>query len=303
MYVRMDADPDSKNELQKLALNGQKIDDSQVRSLKIVHIVFLVLGLLSATAGFLTVGIWPEKTTLRLLVTTDYRDDATTLQGDFYPTITIDMSRTIDVGLVAAAVSLGMALSHLIGWVWLRMQAEQMMGGSNPFLWAGFILWHFITFLVVAPLAGVTNVFALTWIATLVVSWLIILWTIDLNNSFAIKYMLAKANVSGWSWLPVLLLFVPVIVAYVTLSIYAAETFGADAFAANGVSTGWYIAIVVVHLVLYLANPLIYVLWKANWITSIYTREMVFYIFNGIFAIASTWLTIGFLWADSVTLP
>jgi hypothetical protein len=34
-----------------------------------------------------------------------------------------------------------------------------------------------------------------------------------------------------------------------------------------------------------------------------YTREMIYYIFNGLFAIAATWLTIGLFIADSVTLP
>lgn len=297
-YERMD----DKNKREKLANTGKEITPAQQSSLRTVHIVFVVLCLLSSIAAFITVGVSPETWTLRLLTLTDYRDMAT-IDSDFYPQFTFDMSRTIDLGLVAASISLAAALGHVIGWIWIKDQAKQMMGGSNPYVWASFFLWHPIVFLLVASLAGVGSVFTLSFICLAVISWIFLLWLADLLNAYAVNFLLYKSGVAAWSWLPTLFVWFVALATYIMIGIYAFQTFGSAAFTAASVQSGWYIALVVVHLLVYLANPIIFVAWKAEWIESIHTREMIFYILNGVFALISTWLTIGFFKADSVTLP
>lgn len=297
-YERMD----DKNKREKLANTGKEITAAQQSSLRNVHIAFVVLCLLSSIGAFITVGVSPETWTMRLLTSTDYRDSAT-IDTDFYPEFTFDISRTIDLGLVAASISLAAALGHVIGWVWIKDQAKQMMGGSNPYVWASFFLWHPIVFLLVSVLAGIGNVFTLSFLCLAVISWIFLLWVADLANSYAVSFLLYKSGVAMWSWLPTLFVWFVAVATYIMIIIYSVQTFGAAAFAAAGVQSGWYIALVAIHLGLYLANPIIFVAWKAEWIESIYTREMIYYIFNGIFAIVATWLTIGLFKADSVTLP
>lgn len=289
----------------KRAKEGMPLSDAEGKAIRLVHIIFAALCAVSAAVAFIVVASSPEKSTLRLLTSTDYRDSATALDTDFYPEVTFDLTRVINVGFVAAAISAGAALGNVIGWLWWRQQAMQMAGGSNPYLWASFLIWHPIIFLLVASLSGVTNVFLLAFICLAVLGWLFLLWNADNFGSWTYVYSQHKAGMGmmGWSWLPIGFVLVLALATYIMVAIYAFTTFGADAFSANAVSSGYYIAIVAVHLVLYLVNPVLFITWKAGFITSIYTREMIYYIFNGIFAVAATWLTIGLFLADSVTLP
>jgi hypothetical protein len=293
---------------EKRANEGMPLSVAESKTIRMVHIIFAVLCAVSAVVAFIVVATSPEKATMRLLTSTDYRDSATTRDTDFYPEATFDLTRVINVGFVAAAISAGAALGNVIGWIWWQQQTTQMAGGSNPYLWASFVIWHPIIFLLVASLSGATNVFLFAFICLTVLGWLFLLWLADYTNSYSFVYSQYKAAMAtggtmGWSWLPIGFVLVLALSTYIMLAIYAFVTFGADAFSANAVSSGYYIAIVVVHLVLYLVNPVLFIGWKAGWITSMYTREMIYYIFNGLFAIAATWLTIGLFIADSVTLP
>jgi hypothetical protein len=290
------------------AKQGTPLTENESDKIRLVHIIFTVFCAISSVVAFTVVATSPEKSTMRMLTATDYRNNATALDTDFYPQPTFDLSRVINLGFVAAAISGGAALANVIGWIWRQQQVDQMAGGSNPYLWASFILWHPIIFLLVASLSGVTNVFLFSFICLTVLGWIFLLWLADYTNSYTFVYSQRKAAMAmngtmGWSWLPIGFVFVLALSTYIMLAIYAFTTFGADAFSENAVSSGWYITIVAVHLVLYLVNPLVFVAWKAGWITMIYTREMIYHIFNGLFAIAATWLTISLFLADSVVLP
>lgn len=304
-----DDDKDMRRKLmvaaKKRAKEGMPVSEDEGKTIRLVHIIFAALCAVSAVVAFIVVASSPEKSTLRLLTSTDYRDSATTVDTDFYPELTFAMTRVINVGFVAAAVSAGAALGNVIGWLWWRQQAMQMMGGSNPYLWASFLIWHPIIFLLVSVVSGISNVFLLSFICLTVLGWLFLLWNADNMGSWSYMYSQHKAGAGmmGWNWLPVGFVLVLALSTYIMVLIYAFTTLRADAFTANAVTSGYYIAIVGVHLVLYLVNPVLFIVWKAGWISSIYTREMIYYIFNGIFAIAATWLTIGLFLADSVTLP
>ncbi len=288
---------------QRLAEDGVMITDDQERCLRITKIVFAVLLVLSAIAGYVAVRFWPEESTLKLMTTADYRESAV-LDTDFYPEMVETLVGLHNLGVVAATISLVAGIMYGIGYAWNELEVEQMQRGANPYLWVNFATWHFLVFVLFAALAGVHNVFLLVLTALAVFSWLFVLWLCDLLNSYAYSFSTYGSKGTGaWSWLPVGFVFFIAIVVYVVLGFYIFHTFDAAAFDGPAIAQGYWLGTLIPHLALYLANPLIFVVYKIGWIRTIYMREMIYYIFNGVFAIAATWLTIALFIADSVTLP
>lgn len=267
----------------------------------------------------------PEAWTLNLGTTVDYRSvDTGALESDGYPPIVTgadSMIGLLNVGLVAAFVSVLATVSYAFGiWAtWSGVETGQMSCGANPYVWASWWPWHFLTFLIVSAVAGIHNVYLFVLISLAVWGWIFLLWLDDLLqstpylkafiNNLISQYTSAKPDPNAvgtgraqlmWNAVPTIFVFVLAITVYVVIIIYTSFTFSSDLFAAAGVKTGWLLAVVIVHLVAYLLNPIMFVVYKVGWI-SIHTREMFFYIFNGLFALISTWLTLVAFNQDGIT--
>ena len=278
-------------ELAMKATDGMPLSDNQTHKLGLTNLILGIVCLIAGIVAFIVVGT-TDSAELKLSIATDYRTEATQEATDVYPGVSEELGRLINVGFVAAAVSVAAGLSQVMAYLLNSYQAEQMAAGANWVVWISFMPWHLITFLIVAPLCGVTNVFLLAAFSLIVLAWLFQLYSADMLNSFAYLHCQTKAGLTGWSWIFTIFVLVEAVSLYVFLGIYAFETFnGATGFLA-GLKTGWFIAVIIAHLVLYLGNPLIFVAWKMGWIGSMYTREMTYYIYNGIFAILSTALTL-----------
>lgn len=300
-----------KDALKKLAENGRELESSQKNTLWWTKLVTGILLLAAGTVGMIVTFASEKKFGLKLVASTDYRSAAVLDAIDnAYPAVEFDkFDHGFNVPAAASATSLIAGAANLLNLLLHGREMFQLASGANPYIWLNFALWQFVAFLVFAVLSGVHSVFLLTAISGLVVGWILLFWMADLHNQYAYQYARAWAKLmlgggAGlFDWLPVVFALVPAVLVYVLLVLYVIETFGAAAFDGPAIQQGYWLAVVIAHLVLYLVNPIVFAVWKAGWITSIFTREMIFYIFNAVFALATTWFTLAMLGADSITLP
>jgi hypothetical protein len=297
-----------KDRLKKKAENGEEATPSQKSSQWWTLVVLTVILLISGIVGLIVAGTSQQSATLKLMTTTDYRNTAP-LDTDFYPTIFIGLIGPNNIGYLAGSISLAAGLLYAFAFILNGNQLDQQKKGANPYVWATF-LWHPILFLLLAALSGIHNVWHLVLIMVAVLGWIFLLDSADLLNQYCLRYAHAKSsangmNTMGWSWLPTIRVFLLAIAVYVVLGVYIAKTLWADVFDSPApIRSGYWATIVIVHLVLYLVNPIVFAIYKSGWlISSIYTREMTYYIFNAILAFAGTWFTLGLLFWDDVVLP
>lgn len=297
---------DDKNMLYKFATKGNELSDSQKKALWTTKIATGVILTISGIVGLIVSLVWEEQIGLELNVTTDYRTGAA-LDPDNFPNIEFTkFDPGFQVPVAASVVSIIAGLANFLAVGCHGAEMFQLANNMNPFIWGGFLAWHWLAFLVFATLAGVHNILQLTLIGAGVFAWCAFFWLADSEQRYGYQYARSQSNKqvsSVWSWIPVAFALIFAIIVYAVLIAHIVNTYGADAFDGPGIEQGWWLAIVLAHLGLYLITPVVFIIWRAGWISQIYTREMILYIFNAIFATATTWVTIGLLGADHVTLP
>jgi len=285
---------------EKKAINVQRLTESQSNTLWWVKVAFGIVTLLSAIAAFVLVLLTDTKPHFELILTAtdDYRR-GDTVQADGYPDFIMGAVGSIRIGLAAAFASLLASFGYLFVFAFHSAEISQMNQGSNPYVWIFFLIWHIPYFLVIAFVSGVHNVFVLTLLSLGVWAWLFLFWADDLLHSNA--YMLTKLRArargaSSYAWVPFIQILILALTILVVVYIYLGFTFSAEA-APNSIL----LAIPITLGVLYLLHPLIYGLYIGGvGVNSIYTRELGFYVSNGILALVATWLTLGIFTGDDI---
>lgn len=264
---------------------------------------------------------------LKLVVTTDFRNGPDPYAPDLYPTLIGDDAHPddddddglselkgvtrIDAGLLAATVSLIAGLAYTAAFVSSNTLLEQLAAGTNAFLWPNLLSWHWLAVAVLAMVAGVHNIFLLLALAGYA-SWILLVnWGDDIGNSGQ-QRIVRKAQMmdetpggSYWlrfDWLLYVGVWVGAIFLATTIAVYTGFTFGADRWDAPDVSSTPLILYVVVGLVAYLVPIILYGVHRFGALTATnhYIAQIVV---NGIIALYITLAGIFIFRADGIEPP
>jgi hypothetical protein len=154
-------------------------------------------------------------------------------------------------------------------------------------------------------LAGIPNLFVLTFIGLATWAWLWLFWADDLLNSYAYRATMAVASsnyemtgqsdTSMWKWVTYVQGLIFAIATYVIIFVYAGYTWGAPGGddPDTGTPPGALLWNIIIGMVLYLGIPVILLLYCQQWlIKSLYAREMTLYIYSFVVVLVATWLTL-----------
>lgn len=256
--------------------------------------ITLILGLILAVG-------WPGTFDLQLFMSVEYRD-GNDLTTDFFPFMVSRVIGTASLGTLASILPLLALLGFLVSLLFHQSEVDQINTGVNPYVWIFFALWHPSLFLLLAWVAGVSNIWLSISIFTLVLSWVFLFWLSDLLNSPAYKMALRKAvaaGFDGFGWVQLLMIFVIIAVTYTIIFAHLWATFSSTVS-----PSGSLLAIPITIGFIYLAHPAIYF---ANYmgltITSAYLRTIVYYVANIILVILATLLPIFIFSGDGIVSP
>ncbi len=250
-------------------------------------IAAIVLGVSGAVA--LIISLASDAFVLNLIATNDYRVGTT--KDDSYPTAPMLASAgTANLPILVSFISILAFLGYLVLTFWWRASVEQLTLGASPFLWFSFMLWHFLVWVAIAFVSGVTNVFVLTFIALSAWAWIWLWWASDLINApFYVGAVLRENRGSslGWQWLFWVFAAIIGIVVNVVVIIYLVETFGSSPLSPRRV----FLVPPIVGIILYIPIPfLVIARWFGWWFTTPYKRDIWLLIYNAVYALIITWV-------------
>ncbi len=293
------------------AAKGLVITERQNVILYYTKVVAAVIFFIAAVVGFALVLADPAEFDLQLITTTDYRAGDSPQAGIIesnYPTIQLrPISFSDGVSYVGIAAAFGSAMPFIgimINIFFHEREVQQMNLGSNPFIWIFFIVSHVPLILVAALVAGVHNVYLLSYIPFSMILIYFIYWSGDLLNSYAYRMAVMQSSRNMWIGTQAVfaaITFLASVLLTVPIFIYLAKTFN------SGLEdmSSELIAIPIVLLILYLAHWFINLLaWQGwLWVNSLYAREMTYYIVNIFIALIVTFLSIGLFTTDELPAP
>lgn len=284
---------------EKEALRLEELDDDNKKYLTWTKVGCGALALISGVIVAILVAITnKDHFELTLEINRSLRTGAV-LGPDFYPEIDSSTFGIARVALTGAFVGILGAIGYLIALLARNMEWMQMAGGSNPYMWIFLLIWNVPYFLVIAFVSGVPDVFVLTLISVVVVAWLFVFWLDDLmqSNAYRLSVYRAQAGYQTFGWIPIVMILFLAVSALVVIFVHLGYTFSADA-APHAIL----LTVPIVLSVLYLANPIVYILHRYSaGISSIYTRDLILYLINGLMILLAVWLPFAIFSGDDIT--
>lgn len=283
----------------------------------------------AAVTAFVLIGLSDTHAySLKLVVTTDFRNGPDPYAPDLYPTLIGDDAHPdddddddglselkgvtrIDAGLLAALVSLIAGFAYTAAFASSNTLIDQLEAGTNAFLWPNLLSWHWLAVGVLAMVAGVHNIFLLLALAGYA-SWILLVnWGDDVGTSGQqrivrkAKMMDETAGGSYWlrfDWLLYVGVWIGAIFLATTIAIYTGFTFGADRWDVSDVHSTGLIVYVIVGLVAYLVPIILYGVHRFGALnaTNHYIAQIVT---NGIIALYITLAGIFIFCADGIEPP
>lgn len=264
------------------------VEPAQGRTFWIVSLVFtIILGISGAIA--LAVALASDSFVLNLRATTDYRVGTT--RDDSFPTAPMLASDGIaNLPILGAFVSILGFIAYLVLTLWNRAVVEQMSVSGSPYLWFSMMIWTFLVWVEIAFLAGITNVFLLTFLALASWTWIWLWWASDVINSpFYVSAAMQQneGGALGWQWLFWAFSAIIGVVVNVTIIIYLVQTFSFSPASPRRI----FLVGPIVGILLYLPIPFAVIArYFSWWFGTHYKRDFFLVIYAGIYIFIMTWI-------------
>lgn len=289
------------NDKQKEALHIEELDDDDMSYLSWAKIGCGALAFLSGLFMVIFVSIETPKENFELTVEVNrsLRTGAV-LAVDGYPEIDSSTFGIARVAMTGGFVGILGGLGYLVAYLTRRMEWAQMRGNSNPYVWIFNLFWNVPYFLVIAFVAGVPDVIVLTFISLVVVAWIFLFWLDDIMQSYGyqLSVLIQTGSVASmFNWVPVVMILFLAVSTLTIIFVHLGYTFSAVA-APHAIL----LTVPLVLSVLYLANPIVYFLHRyRTGITSIFMRDLILYLINGLMILLAVWLPFAVFSGDDIT--